>query len=181
MVPLYAKLFNAILDSGKFPSQWSVGKIIPIYKNKGSAMDPNNYRGITILSCLGKVFTGMLNTRLSEAVTILDNQAGFRQKCSTVDQVFILRNLINMYQEKKMPLYCAFVDFQKAFDTVWRQALWLKLIKHGVEGKVFRIIHNMYESIKSCVHNEGNSSAFFSSKTGVRQGEITFVVLYLSE
>ena len=69
-----------------------------------------------------------------------------------------------------MPLYYAFVDFQKAFDTVWRQALWLKLIKHGVEGKVFRIIHNMYESIKSCVHNEGNSSAFFSSKTGVRQG-----------
>ncbi len=171
MVPAYAKLFNAILNTGNFPYEWSVGKIIPIYKNKGSPEDPNNYRGITILSCLGKVFTGILNDRLSEAVHILDNQAGFRKNCSTTDQVFILRQLIDLYLGKKLKLYCAFVDFQKAFDTVWRHGLWSKLVKHGVEGKIFRTIYSMYENIKSCVNSEGKNSAFFASNIGVRQGE----------
>ena len=60
MLPIYVKLFNVILETGVFPRQWSVGKIIPIYKNKGSLEDPNNYRGITVLSCLGKTFTGVL-------------------------------------------------------------------------------------------------------------------------
>jgi hypothetical protein len=56
-------LFNVILDAGIFPDIWSQGIIFPIYKNKGDVCDPNNYRGITILSCLGKLFTNILNER----------------------------------------------------------------------------------------------------------------------
>jgi hypothetical protein len=70
-----------------------------------------------------------------------------------------------------MKLYCAFVDFQKAFDTVWHTGLWRKLIEHGVKGKVLKCVFNMYQNIKSCVMTEEGCSEFFTVSTGVRQGE----------
>ena len=171
LLPLIVVLFNKVLDTGVIPTSWGVGKIIPIYKNKGNIYDPNNYRGITILSCLGKLFTGILNSRLAAVVKINENQAGFRSGYSTVDHVFVLRSLVDLFLASKMKLYCAFVDFQKAFDTVWHTGLWQKLLEHGVTGKVFKCIFNMYQNIKSCVSTDEGCSEFFSVFTGVRQGE----------
>jgi len=77
------QLFNVILESGLFAEVWSKGIILPIYKNKGDVKDPDNYRGITILSCLGKLFTSVINKRLIlylESNHILcEEQAGFRK------------------------------------------------------------------------------------------------------
>ena len=98
-----------------------------MYKNKGSKADPDNYRGITILSCLGKLFTGTINYRLeqflNDAGTIGPEQAGFRKGYSTIDHVFVLHNLINMYLHKGKRLYGCFVDYRKAFDSVDRVEL----------------------------------------------------------
>ena len=63
-LPTYEKIFNAIFNSGVMPDIWLVGNIKPIYKNKGNPLDPKNFRPITILSCLGKLFTAILNERL---------------------------------------------------------------------------------------------------------------------
>ena len=68
-------------------------------------------------------------------------------------------------------LYCTFVDFKKAFDTIWRVGLWQKLIKNNITGKLLKVIYNMYDSIKSCVKFNNNISGFFSCDIGVRQGE----------
>ena len=65
MLPIYVKLFNIILNSGIVPSDWIKGNIIPIYKNKETKTDPANYRPITLVSCIGKVFTSIINKRLS--------------------------------------------------------------------------------------------------------------------
>ena len=65
MLTLYTKVFNLVLWSCKFPDEWAIGEIIPLYKNKGKDDDPNNYRGITLLSCYGKLFTSLLNNRLN--------------------------------------------------------------------------------------------------------------------
>ncbi|ESO87462.1 hypothetical protein LOTGIDRAFT_78850, partial [Lottia gigantea] len=64
MLPVYVLLFNLILDSGIVPTEWVNGMICPIYKNKGSKADADSYSGITILSCLCKLFTSVLNARL---------------------------------------------------------------------------------------------------------------------
>ena len=66
----------------------------------------------------------------------------------------------------------AFIDYQKAFDTIWRAGLWLKLIKMGVKGRFLVIIQSMYEKSKSCVLLNGKKSNSFSSERGVKQGEI---------
>ena len=73
MLPIYCSLFNKVLDTGIIPESWSEGIILPIFKNKGSSLSPSNYRPITILSCLGKLFTSVLNTRLNS----------FLDKCMT--------------------------------------------------------------------------------------------------
>ena len=100
MKDIYLKLFNIILDTGCFPESWAVGLIVPIYKNKGSKNDPNNYRGITLLSCLAKFFNIALNNRLkviSEKIISLI-QAGFRPGFSTMDHIFTLLCIFTLYE-----------------------------------------------------------------------------------
>ena len=65
IIDTIVRLFNVILDTGIFPKQWSVGIIKPLYKNTGAKDNLNNYRGFTILSCLGKLFSIFLNSRLT--------------------------------------------------------------------------------------------------------------------
>ena len=88
-----------------------------------------------------------------------------------MDHVFTLKSLIDIFLHKKKKLFCAFVDFKKTFDTVWRSGLWIKLISFGITGKLFNVIRNIYNNIKSCVQVNGQKSDYFSCYTGVRQGE----------
>ena len=175
MLPIYTKLFNIIFDTGIVPESWSLGNILPIYKNKGDNKLPENYRPITLLSCFGKLFTAILNVRLTnyfEENEIIDScQAGFRKGFSTTDNLFILQSLIEIAKTNKNKLYCTFIDFKQAFDTVWRDGLWTKLSNTNVNGKCFKFIKNMYHNIKSRVTTAEGTSAFFPCLTGVRQGE----------
>ena len=117
-------------------------------KNKGDINDINNYRGIILLNCLGKLFTSVLNSRLYNYLTsenILGNeQADFRPKHSTLDHIFALQILSNYYINERKQLFCAFVDYSKAFDFVDRTYLWQKLLNSNLNGKVFNVIKNMY-------------------------------------
>lgn len=105
MLPIYIKLFNLILDSGLIPSNWTLGSILPIYKNKGSKNEPQNYRPITLLSCFGKLFTAIINKRLNiyaEKYEIINQcQSGFRKGFSTIENLFILNSLIDIVKAKK--------------------------------------------------------------------------------
>ena len=87
------------------PDIWLVGNIKPIYKNKGNLLDPKNFRPITILSCLGKLFTAILNERLcrfsEEALLMNENQFGFRKSYSTTDSFFTLFSFFEILKRKK--------------------------------------------------------------------------------
>ena len=137
LAPTLCNLFNKMFESGVFPEEWAEGYIIPLHK-KGNLNDVENYRGITLLSTLGKLFTRVINNRLSEwsekYFVLIEAQAGFRANMSTVDDVFVLHCLI-----------CAFVDFAKAFDNVVRENLWYKLIKIGTRGKNLTFLNQ-------CIH-----------------------------
>ena len=132
-------LFNKIFDIGYFPKSWSEGYIIPLHK-KGSKSNVENYRGITLLSTLGILFTRVLNNRLSlwaeEYNVYVEAQMGFRSGLGTVDGIYVLHNIITHILNSGKKLYCAFVDFTKAFDYVVRDNLWHTLVKLGLKGRI---------------------------------------------
>ena len=168
-------LFNMVLESGIIPTDWTVGIIKVLYKNKGDINDINNYRGITLLSCLGKLFTSVINERLYNYLThanlLGSEQAGFRAKHSTLDHIFALQVLSNYYINNNKQLYCAFVDYSKAFDFVNRSYLWQKVLDTNINGKILNVIRNMYKDAKSHVSLKNVLSDPFPCQVGVRQGE----------
>ena len=148
LITTLTKLFNKILNSGKFPKVWNISLLTSIYKS-GDPSDCGNYRGLSLTSCLGKLFTSLLQLRISEFLEtnnlLSTNQGGFRKNYRTIDHIFILRTIINKYIYKcKKKIYVCFIDFKKAFDSVWRSALFFKLKAKGIHGKVYNIIKNLY-------------------------------------
>ena len=139
----FTKLFSIVFTTGIVPGEWSQGIISPIYKNKGDRTDPDNYRGITILSCFGKLFTAVLNARLNKYLEdsnlLCEELAGFRKIYSTTDHIFNLKCLIDLYHFRGKKLYCAFIDYKKAFDSVNRIYLWQKLLSLNADGKMFKL------------------------------------------
>jgi len=99
MFHLITNFFNLILNTGDVPEIWTHGIIAPIHK-KGARSDPNNYRGITLLCVMGKLFTAVLNSRITSFLdatgTIGPEQAGFRAEYSTNDHIFVLHSLIKL-------------------------------------------------------------------------------------
>ena len=93
-------MLSIIFQSGVIPDSWLYGNMKPLYKNKGCKNDPQNFRPITVLSCLGKVFTSILSERLTqysdEFLVLCENQSGFRKEYSTLDNLFILHSLFNI-------------------------------------------------------------------------------------
>ena len=104
-IEIYEKLFNLIFDTGFIPESWVAGNIIPIYKNIGDSNDPKNFRSITLVSCLGKLFTAILSERLSkysdDFFVMHENQCGFKQGYCTVDNVFTLYSFFELLKRKK--------------------------------------------------------------------------------
>ena len=181
LVPILWNLFNKIFDTGVFPEEWAEGFIIPLHK-KGNLNNVENYRGITLLSALGKLFSRVINNRLSEwserYFVLIEAQAGFRANMGTVDDIFVLHGLISHILNHGKQLYCAFIDFTKAFDYVVRENLWYKLIKMGIRGKILNIIMSMYFSVKSRVKDCNKIGNEFCCNLGVRQVECLSPLLF---
>ena len=182
MLPVYHKLFNSILNLGTMPQTWCGGLITPIYKSGGRS-DPANYRGICVSSCLGKLFCSILNQRLLEHVNshnILHNsQIGFLPKNRTADHVLTLRTLVDKYVHyHNEKIYACFVDFKKAFDSVWHDGLLFKLLQINVGGCFYNLIKSLYSN-SSCSIKIGNSQTrSFQYARGVRQGCILSPLLF---
>ena len=100
IAPMLCHLFNKVLEVGVYPDDWCKAIIVPVYK-KGDTSDPNNYRGISLLSCISKLLGKILNNRITkwaeESGKMSDIQAGFRKGKSTVDHIFVLQCLVNKY------------------------------------------------------------------------------------
>ena len=111
----------------------------------GSTDDPSNYRSITIGSALGKLFAKILNIRLENFLSkrniICKEQIGFCKKKRTSDHMFVLKTLIEKYtQMGPKLLFSCFVDFKKAFDTVWHMGLFYKLRQYSISELYYNVI-----------------------------------------
>lgn len=167
-------LFNRILETGVYPKDWCVAILSPLHKG-GDVNEPNNFKGILLLSTMSKIFTKIINKRLvswaENQGLKYEEQAGYRQGYSTVDQVFVLQSVVQKYTTRpKGRFYVAFIDFSKAFDTIPHSLLFYKLIKSGVHGNVLHVLQSMYKHLKSCVRSKDSLTECFQCNTGTRHG-----------
>ena len=180
---LQPHLYNLLIQSWRameFPHDMRNAKIVTLYKNKGDKGDCNNYRGISLLSITGKVFARIILKRLQTlAERILpESQCGFRAGRSTTDMIFTLRQLQEKCREQGQPLYIAFVDLTKAFDTVSRSSLYQVLKSIGCPPILLQLTKSFHEEMKSCVQYDGNTSDYFEIKCGVKQGCVLAPTLF---
>ena len=169
------------MSSGEYPDEWSDGIINPIYK-KDSKLNPENYRKITVLPAIGKVFDSILNTRLCFVKDALQShdplQFGFKHGHGSTDNAFILNSIIDTNSSRKKPTYVCYVDLKSAFDTVIRAALLFKLRRQGVKGKFFCVLNSMFQKAKSSVKWDGEIGETFENLCGVLQGGVSSPLLF---
>ena len=126
-------LFQTVWMEGRVPEEWRDVILIPIPK-KGDLSYCDNWRGISLLDTVGKLFAKVIQARLQSVVenAIIDSQCGFRSGRGCIDMVFCARQLIEKAREHRSDLFMLFVDLRKAYDSIPRQALWLTLHKYGI-------------------------------------------------
>ena len=188
LISLYPKLvlraFNEILEEhGVISKDWLLSLVSAIHK-KGAKEDPDNYRGISLMSCLGKLFLTIINNRLTKFSLakglISPSELGFVQGNRTSDPHIILQNLVRKYCHKRgSRLYGCFVDFSKAFDCVPRDILIKKLQERGIDGKVLEIIKTLYLEDTASVKVGNTYSVPFKTNRGVRQGCVLSPLLFI--
>jgi hypothetical protein len=169
-----AMVFNFIFENG-YPAGWAVGVLHPIFK-AGDINDPGNYPGICVGIIIGKLFAMILYSRITDWAENqgirAKGQAGFRRDHRTTDHIFVMRTLIEKTRKmNKGKLYCCFVDFKKAFDTIPRHLLWQELAGIGITGKMLTCIQSMYANDSARIFNakQGLTDEFLCQK-GVKQG-----------
>lgn len=169
VMPL-TNLFNYIIETGETPTQWSESNIILLYK-KGDPEDIGNYRPISLLPTLYKLFSTILNKKISFTLEKSQpiEQAGFRKGYSTIDHIHTLELLIEKYQEKRTPLYLAFVDYKKAFDSISHNFIWETLTSQNVENEYIQVIKSLYNNSKSRIRLE-TTGPWFLVERGVKRG-----------
>ena len=139
LTQVLAKLFNKVYDTCIIPTIWRLAIIKPLPKN--STMDPRlplQYRGISLLSTLYKLYASVLNNRIVNVAEdnqcFVDEQNGFRKNRSCSDHLFTLTSIIRNRKHIKLPTYVAFVDLDKVFDRIDRALFFFKLRKMGFRG-----------------------------------------------
>ena len=173
-------VISEVWESAIIPTDWRKGIIVPFWKGKGDRSDCGNYRGITLLSTPSKVFARILLSRIRQHLleTQRPEQSGFTPGKSTIDQILALRLLAERRREYRQPLFAAYVDLKKAFDSVDRRALWQVLLKRGIPCKLVELISALYSNTFSCVRVGTDTTDWFPVDTGVRQGCVLAPTLF---
>ena len=164
-------LFSEIWVSETVPTDWRRGLIVKIAK-KGDLTKYGNWRGITLMSLAAKVMGKVMIRRISGGVDarLRKEQAGFRKGRSTIEQIFVLRNIVEQAVEWNSSLYVCFVDYEKAFDSVHRKTLWKIMESYGIPSKLVRMVNAMYDGSQCAVVEGTGQTDWFDVKSGVKQG-----------
>jgi hypothetical protein len=175
LATIWTALFNKCLETAVIPSSWKRSDMFLLYKGKGPKSDLNNYRGISLQSTPYKLFTKLIKERLEKHLERLlsDAQYGFRKGRSTMGPI---RRIIGRARERlsanKQFLYVAFIDFQKAFDSVDRPLLLKKLrTQYNVGGRIYNVIESILKENIVNASDGCTSSGPIAQNIGVIQGD----------
>ena len=171
LVSSHAVLCSA-WNTGINLTDWKWGFGVPLWKGKGDRQDCNIYRGVTLLSLLGKVFARIIIDRVRHHLLEHQHpkQLGFTPNRSTIDRILALRVLTEHRREFQQRLLAAYVDLCKAFDSVNPDALWRVLGLRGVPPKLINLMSELYSDTESAVKCSDTISDLFPVVTGGCEG-----------
>lgn len=154
-------LIKKIWDLEMIPLDLRDALIVILFK-KGDKADCGNYRGISLLSTTGKIIACIILKRLLPlSEQILPESCGFRPARGTTDMIFTARQLKEKCKEQKHPLYMAFIDLTKVFDSVNCQGLWTILCKCECPGKYIRVLRLLHDNMSATVLCHGSETEPF--------------------
>ena len=181
---LLLPFLNKCFMKNIIPTIWRNAIIVPIPKSASKdPYVPLNYRGISLLSCVYKLFTSLLNLRISDHCEaydyLVDEQNGFRPKRSCQDHIHSISTIIRNRKTIGLNTFCAFVDFQKAFDRVNRELLMYNLATvFRIHGRLFNMISTIYDSSNAQLRLNGLLTESFFVSSGVKQGDVMSPTLF---
>lgn len=182
LIEILTRLYTAMFKHAYTPIKMKHGVVITLHKGgRKRKDDPNNYRGITLSSCLLKVYERILYHRIYQARSdqISALQGGFQKGLSCVMTSFLLRECISYSKEQGSKVYVCFLDSQKAFDKVWHDGLFYKLKELGVNTPELNAIMDMYKDMTGCVKYKNFTSDTFNVSQGTKQGGVISPFFYL--
>ena len=170
---LLATLFNNIFYSATYPLDWTKAKLVTIYK-KGDKENVRNYRGISIINSIAKLYDMVLCWRLKQWFKPYREQAGAQEKRGCLEHIVSLRILCDMAKRKRLKLFVTFIDFSQAYDRVPRHTLFRVLQRLGCSAVMLSALVAMYTVTKSVI---GTTLVLIT--LGVRQGSPTSCLLFI--
>ena len=170
---MITNLFNAIFTAQIYPDNWSYAKLTTVFK-KGDRSLPSNYRGISVMNSLAKLFDMVLCARLTRWFTPLREQAGAQAGRGCVEHIVALRLVTDYARRKKKKLFVTFVDYAAAYDRVPRAVLFDRLRQMGCGSVMLGCLVAMYSVTRNIV-----GSSIMTASAGVRQGSPSSCLLFV--
>ena len=189
MLTVLHSLCQTCFNSGITPSVWDKSIIIPIPKSsKSDSRVPLNYRGISLLSTVYKLYSSVLNKRLTDYLelnnVLVDEQNGFRKNRACIDHIFVISSIVRARLEEGKSTFVCFIDFKKAFDWINRELLEYKLLCSGILGTFYKAIKALYKAPVACLELNNFRTGWFPTPFGVKQGDVlspTLFALYVND
>lgn len=180
-------IFNLCIFKAEWPSALKIAEIIPIHKS-GNKLLPTNYRPISLISNIAKIFEKLIHKRLYSFIDkqkiLSSKQFGFRKNMGTKEALITLVDKITDGLDNNKKVIATFLDLAKAFDTVNHPILLKKLARYGIRGLPLLLIKSYLTNRKQYVNIDGHYSGLTDLKMGVPQGTVLgplLFILYINE
>ena len=183
LAPIFSDLFNCCIVTSKIPDDWKSAIVSPLFKNKGKPTNINNYRGISIISPIAKIFESILAKQITayfeDNKLLTCHQHGFRRNHSCETALHELISDLNIQMSKRLTSLLLFIDFRKAFDTVDSKLLLTKLFHYGFNTSALQLIADYFDNrlLKTKLGNITSDSK--QLLLGVPQGSILGPLFFL--
>ena len=183
IAPALTHIFNLSLYHGIIPNDWKMARITPIFKNKGTKHDPNNYRPISVVATVAKILQKyvkchIMNHLITNNLLSTSQSAYIKNHSTQTDLLYMIDKCRSSINNQKINLICS-LDLSKGFDTLNREILLYKLSQYGLHRTVITWLKSYLSHRSQFVHIQQKISATTFVNTGVPQGTVLGPVLFL--
>ena len=185
MIEVLCLIFNLIICVEHIPTNFLRAVQIPLYKGKNAPIvEVNNYRGITLLSTLNKLFEIVIWKRLEkwwvESGVLSQLQGACRKGVSCIHTAMLLQETISSFLHQNKKVFVTYLDVSKAFDGVWIDGLFFRLWQIGIRGRTWRLLYKTYVDFKCKARVQGVMSNWYTLRCGIHQGGYLSLMKYLA-